>query len=236
MWIDGINLIQPWNDSDVKDIIRHHARGVRMPARRTHQEQEFKAIHQFLNAGILPIIVFDGADSRLLYKQILLDYMKEFGANICYEVLNEPLAMHGSPGYFDFDNPTQVVNFMNYWIDFIHSHIGNTSVLSCGIANVFSGVENDLLRLVIEEGHQNILSIHVYTCNSIDAQKYLPVIKKWKGPLWVTEIGTKGDKMAFYRGCLPMVYEYLHPSTMIWFDYHSPGFALIASLLWKEVF
>ena len=236
VYLTGINLGWIWNVQDVKEVASHHPRVVRIPARPIMQDEIFHAVRYLRSMGIMPLIVFDGAKNELAYKEELMAYMKEFGANICYEVLNEPLAMSGSPGYFKLNNPTQVVNFMNYWIDFIHDHIGNTSVLSCGIANVFEGTEEKLLKLVIEEGHQNILSLHIYTCNQLGADKYAPIIKKWKGPIWITEAGTQADKMTFYRGCLPLVYQALHPAEVLYFDWNSKDYGLKGTELWKNLF
>jgi len=228
--LDGVNMGWDWTAGDVEEVIQHNARIIRVPVRRENRTQIFKAVDRFIKAGVMPVIVFDGANSETEYEQEIHAYMERYGARICYEVLNEPLAM-GNP--FGLKTPEQVLAFMNKYIDYIHNHIGRTSVLSCGIANVFAGPELDLMKLVIAKGHQDILSVHVYACE--DTETFASEILKWHGPIWITEIGTTGDKVTFCNVCLPRT-QRIRPAQTIWFDLKSKLFGITRSPLWQKIF
>jgi len=226
-YLSGVNLGYLWKLADINQLIRiKRLRIVRLPDNRSTRIIIEQAIHKLKDAGIMPLIVFDTANNLNELKKDITFYINRYGRDIYYEVLNEPIMMQGSPGYLDFTDAADVVRNMNKLIDYIHSKIGSGRVLNCGIADTFGEINKDLLKQVVAKGHQDILSIHVYTCNPASVDKYLPIIKQWTGPVWVTETGTRGDKEAFYNACLPMIYNKVHPAEVIWFDWNSKTYGL----------
>ena len=232
--IDGININGVIKTAEVNDIIRHKVSGVRIPCRIEQKNEQFVIIDRLLKSHVLPIIVFDAANNWKDYKKRITVYTDRYKAEVCYEVLNEPLAMEHSPGYFVFKDVTHVVTQMNKYIDYIHSRIGPTSVLSCGIANAATNIERELLLKVMQCGHQDILSIHIYTCDYNKIMDLAHVIKaNWAKPVWITEIGTPDNKDVYIKTCGKLVYNAIQPSTMLYYDYNSPTFGIVHSAFWR---
>ena len=237
--ITSVNLNMPYTNTDLNELIAHKPRMVRMPVRNHNYKKQFETTRVLLKNKILPLLVFDiGAKTDLFKNQIDL-YVGEFKASVCYEVLNEPLAMQGSSGYCKWASPQEILTFTNKWIDYIHARIGKTSVCNPGIANVFEDIELELLKLFIKDGHQDILSLHVYDCKEELAKKLKPILANWHNTIWITEFGTKGTTQAkeiFANDCSKTILNNIHTSELCWYNYTHSDFSIKDTELWPRLF
>jgi len=236
-YIDGVNLFVFESEiNDVDLLIAKHIRAVRLPIRYEFQTKTCQYIDKFLSHGVTVLLTFDLTENDRKFQKAIDFYLKRYGNRVFYEIFNEPWAYNGNPGYKKFDSTERIFVEQTRWIDYIHSKCPNCKTLNGGIADFCNDIEMDLLLKYVERGHQDIFSIHIYGyCENALISK-INMMKKTGKKIWITEIGTTGNKENYINTYFPNIVKIVQPEKLIWFDYNSGNFGIEHTDIFNKLF